>query len=151
MVVGNLLLIARLLDVVTDLAIAAEDEQPRWLIDVIAERSGGQHARAGRCWSSPTPIELRRGQRGPVRERERGGGPDVDCGDGDHCTDDLCNSGICSNPDNGTCNCQVDGDCDDGNVCTDDLCDPVGGESHTPNVLSCTDNDACADSQCHGG
>ena len=53
---------------------------------------------------------------------------DIDCDDGDVCTDDLCDSadGSCSNP-------PFPSDwCNDGDPCTDDSCDPLLGCVNAP-------------------
>ena len=95
----------------------------------------------------------------------------LDCDDGDPCSDDACVQGGCSNTprncavDNkclaGFCNANANGacevipvSCDDSNVCTDDSCDPIVGCTHTvtnnppePTEASCADN---ADNDCDG-
>jgi uncharacterized repeat protein (TIGR01451 family) len=69
--------------------------------------------------------------------------------DGDLCTTDACDSGVC-----------VQGgpvDPDDGNPCTDDSCDPDTGVSNDPNTdpcddgNACTSGDVCADGACTSG
>jgi hypothetical protein len=52
---------------------------------------------------------------------------DVDCSDGNECTEDVCDraDGSCSNP---------DVDCSDGNECTQDVCDSADGSCSNPNV-----------------
>jgi len=79
---------------------------------------------------------------------------DVDCDDGNECTEDLCDpaDGTCDNPaetDGTMCDfegvggicmsgvCEDAGlcdgiDCSDGNECTEDLCDPVDGSCDNP-------------------
>ena len=73
-----------------------------------------------------------------------------ECLDGDVCTTgDQCDEGVCSPA--GTL------DCDDGNPCTDDSCDPKIGCVHTANAADCDDGNACTDGdvckagQCVGG
>lgn len=57
----------------------------------------------------------------------------ADCGDGNACTQDVCNAdGSCSNP---------PVSCDDGDACTLDTCDPEGGCS---SVNQCPDCDEAA-------
>lgn len=89
----------------------------------------------------------------PVTCHEAGLCDDVDCDDGNECTDDQCNlvNGTCINDpvqdglecDDGAGRCwngecvEIDLcegiDCDDGNECTDDACDPNDGScSNTP-------------------
>ncbi len=42
--------------------------------------------------------------------------------------------------------------CDDGNPCTNDTCAPVVGCTHTPNLLACSDGNACTYKDfCNGG
>jgi hypothetical protein len=87
----------------------------------------------------------------------------VDCDDGNECTDDVCDptDGSCSNSavDDGTeCNggageCSagvcvaidlcVEADCDDGNECTDDVCDATDG--------SCSNSAVDDGTECNGG
>ena len=67
------------------------------------------------------------------------------CDDGDACTTgDICGGGAC-----------IPGlqlTCDDSNVCTNDLCDPILGCEFVPNVLDCSDRDACTSGDvCAGG
>jgi len=89
-------------------------------------------------------------------------GPQLDCDDGNACTDDSCgeselcvhlaNEGPCD--DGNACSvgdhcvggaCQTVGEltCDDGNLCTDDVCDPGMGCLFESNTLPCSDGDAC--------
>jgi hypothetical protein len=92
-------------------------------------------------------------------------------GDGNPCTDDICDgAGTCIHPANaapcddgtactigdacqdGTCVPGVLLDCDDSNVCTDDRCDPGAGCVNTNNSASCDDGDACTTGDvCSGG
>jgi hypothetical protein len=87
---------------------------------------------------------------------------DVDCSDGNECTEDVCDSadGSCSNPnetDGTACDFSGEGgicmsgmcedevlcngvDCSDGNDCTEDLCDPADGSCSNPNE---TDGEVC--------
>ena len=97
------------------------------------------------------------------------------CGDGNPCTDDLCegaggcnhvvlNGGECADGDvctvadhcdNGICVGQPVV-CDDGNPCTDDLCDGLGGCTTDNNTALCDDldpctvNDQCKEGSCSG-
>jgi hypothetical protein len=69
-----------------------------------------------------------------------------DCGDGNTCTDDICNpSGECNNPNN-TAACETDN-----NPCTNDVC--AGGScTHPFNTNSCDDGIFCTrTSQCQMG
>jgi outer membrane protein OmpA-like peptidoglycan-associated protein len=96
------------------------------------------------------------------------GGSQVDCSDGDQCTEDLCDSTTgCSNPiaedldcDDGLfCSvgetCSVDGSCEgtlgciDGNPCTIDSCDEVGDQCiFTPDEgAQCDDGNTCTESE----
>jgi len=98
-------------------------------------------------------------------------GDQLDCDDGNVCTDDLCNAlagcvhsnNVADCDDNNTCttgdSC-VDGkcvgagamDCDDDNSCTKDICLPDGGCAHEENMLPCSDGDACTvGDKCEGG
>ncbi len=97
---------------------------------------------------------------------------DMDCNDGNVCTDDSCdpNTG-CQHTDN-TASCDdnnactvgdvcADGactagttplNCDDSNVCTTDSCDQATGCQHTDNTAPCDDGNACTvDDVCAGG
>jgi len=88
-----------------------------------------------------------------------------DCDDGNECTEDICDDGLCENPDvadNTPCD---DGDacteadtcisgvceggpplyCNDGNVCTDDSCDSSSGCVYPANTASCDDGNACTE------
>jgi hypothetical protein len=82
------------------------------------------------------------------------------CNDGNACSVDSCQAGVCSHS-AGSCDdgnaCTTDvcdlalgcrstpttGSCDDGNPCTADLCDPQLGCRSTPVVGSCDDGNAC--------
>jgi len=100
----------------------------------------------------------------------------LDCGDGDVCTDDLCDKdkgcfhqfnkapcedgSKCTEKDTCSAGACVPGtapDCDDKNICTADSCDPTAGCQHVANALpcddgdACTTGDACADAACVGG
>jgi hypothetical protein len=46
--------------------------------------------------------------------------------DGSACTSDVCNSGQCTHPDNGTCECLNANDCNDQIACTTDTCSGAG-------------------------
>jgi hypothetical protein len=92
------------------------------------------------------------------------GAGQVDCGDDNPCTDNicdpadgcvstlneaLCNDGdICSTDDHchlGDCIGAGELPCDDGNACTDDSCDPNIGCQFTVNNGACDDADPCTD------
>jgi subtilisin family serine protease len=64
---------------------------------------------------------------------------DSDCDDGDSCTQDSCNGGVCSN---------VPPNCDDGDACTNDFC---SGGSCTTSPVNCDDGDACTTDSCDSG
>ena len=57
---------------------------------------------------------------------------DADCDDGDACTTDTCNAGVCSS---------TDVSCDDKNLCTIDWCDPFTGCVNMPKW--CSPGEAC--------
>jgi hypothetical protein len=62
-----------------------------------------------------------------------------DCGDGNACTQDVCNEdGTCSHPALS---------CDDGNACTTESCDPASGCQSAPVV--CNDHNACTTDSCN--
>jgi len=90
------------------------------------------------------------------------GGAPLACGDGNPCTDDLCDPLTgCEHPPNQLpCddeNACTTGDtcagggcvggaplvCGDSNLCTDDLCHTLTGCEYPPNQLPCDDGDAC--------
>jgi hypothetical protein len=93
---------------------------------------------------------------------------DVDCSDGNDCTEDVCDpaDGSCSNPNEtdgevcdasgnpGTCQTGVcvglceDVVCSDDNDCTEDVCDPADGSCSFPNE---TDDTVCEFSSGVGG
>ena len=96
---------------------------------------------------------------------------DVDCGDDNECTDDVCNgtdgcdqvllSGVpcfdddaCTDDDHceaGVC-IGLEKACNDGNVCTDDDCDPAEGCSHVDNQAECDDDgNTCTLNLCEDG
>ncbi|MBM4354850.1 MAG: hypothetical protein FJ109_13855 [Deltaproteobacteria bacterium] len=99
------------------------------------------------------------------------GGTQVNCNDGNPCTDDLCDpaTGCAHNPNAVPCSdgnacttgdvcggggCVAPGflDCDDGNPCTDDSCNPATGCIHKPNAVPCSDGNACTTGDvCTGG
>ena len=103
------------------------------------------------------------------------GGGDVNCDDGNPCTDDSCDSGSgCSHIPNGascddgnectindacvgaTCSGGGPSDCNDKNPCTDDGCTPGEGCTHDANSVPCNDldpctlSDICFESSCTG-
>ncbi|MFT7624924.1 MAG: hypothetical protein ACI9WU_004115, partial [Myxococcota bacterium] len=85
----------------------------------------------------------------------------VDCSDGNPCTDDVCTTGLCTNPPNAapcddgepctefdTCgagSCMSGGPvlCDDFNGCTDDVCAPGVGCQPIFNANPCDDGNIC--------
>lgn len=87
---------------------------------------------------------------------------EVDCDDGNSCTDDSCyaalgcvnvagnaqcnDSNTCTTNDtciNGACKGVDQLGCDDLNPCTTDSCDPIAGCVHTQNSEPCTDGNSC--------
>ncbi|MBW2289472.1 MAG: sulfatase-like hydrolase/transferase, partial [Deltaproteobacteria bacterium] len=95
---------------------------------------------------------------------------DADCDDLNACTDDICDQGECSNPNNtdscddgdactdgdvcdsGSCNAGGPLACDDANGCTDNGCNPASGCEYTNNTVPCDNGDACtSDDTCGGG
>lgn len=60
------------------------------------------------------------------------------CDDGNPCTDDLCDEGVCV---------RFLISCEDFNACTLDSCDPATGCVHVP-VVVCNDGNACTVDQC---
>jgi len=97
-------------------------------------------------------------------------GVDVNCNDGNPCTDDLCVPGkgcqyvpnqapcedgsVCTLNDlcgSGKCQPVKPLSCDDGNPCSDDSCDPLAGCSHKANQAPCDDDNPCTvGDQCEG-
>lgn len=65
---------------------------------------------------------------------------DADCVEGNTCTVDVCESGVCVHDVLENC-CTSDVDCIDGNACTTDLCNPILGEC----VHQVVDNETCCD------
>ncbi len=61
---------------------------------------------------------------------------DVDCGDGDLCTIDVCTDGACNH---------TPVDCSDGDLCTDDVC--TDGQCSNP-AVDCDDANACTADAC---
>ena len=98
-------------------------------------------------------------------------GPQLDCDDGNVCTDDSCdqtgacvhapNKSPCSDGnactagdhcDGGTCIFAGLEGCNDDNVCTADSCDPSQGCLHLLNTAPCDDEDVCTTGDhCHLG
>jgi len=89
------------------------------------------------------------------------------CSDGNDCTADICENGVCSNPysskscddldpctQNDWCvagNCAgSEITCDDGNVCTDDACDSTDFGHPCDTDESCGDGGICENGQCLG-
>jgi len=67
-------------------------------------------------------------------------GDGILCGDGNACTNDVCNGATgCSHVNNAAA-------CNDSNVCTDDSCNPASGCFHTTNTAACIDGNACTKS-----
>ncbi|MCH7564413.1 MAG: hypothetical protein IH968_11380 [Gemmatimonadetes bacterium] len=60
---------------------------------------------------------------------------DSDCNDGDVCTTDSCDAGLCNAAAIDGC-CNADADCDDADECTDDVC--------VDNVCDYTPIDGCS-------
>jgi hypothetical protein len=104
------------------------------------------------------------------------GGSDINCNDGNSCTDDSCVPETGCTYTNNQASCH-DGDfctiqdvcsggeciggpalvCDDGNACTEDLCDALGGCTHVlldgpvcDDANECTEMDICLDGLCVG-
>ncbi|MFH1531664.1 MAG: hypothetical protein ABIK09_13140 [Pseudomonadota bacterium] len=90
------------------------------------------------------------------------GGSELNCGDGNLCTDDSCNAvagcqhannsldcddnNTCTTGDvctGGTCKGSGSLECDDANPCTKDICLPEGGCGHENLEGACSDNNAC--------
>ena len=110
------------------------------------------------------------------QEGQCAGGVDINCNDGNQCTDDLCNpeTGCATEPHLGSCDdgdeCTLEDECVDGscmggkqancndyNPCTEDSCDPASGCLHQPADGACEDGnfcttgDHCADGACAPG
>jgi len=62
--------------------------------------------------------------------------------DGDICTDDVCDNGSCTHPNN-TAPCDDGNACTVGDVCSGDVCVPGGS------ALNCDDSDPCTDDSCN--
>jgi len=67
---------------------------------------------------------------------------DAHCDDGEACTDDTCNSGICV---------FIDVHCDDGEACTDDTCNNGTCVFTNDDTNTCTDGNDCTDDSCSSG
>jgi hypothetical protein len=100
---------------------------------------------------------------------------DIECGDGDECTEDSCDpsvgclhlpltgtecvdGNVCTladHCDDGVC-AGTTIDCDDNDPCTEDTCDPTGGCDYQFGTAECDDSDPCtaddlcAEGECHG-
>ncbi len=61
-----------------------------------------------------------------------------ECQDGDACTSDVCDDGVCVN---------APISCDDGSACTTDSCNPSSGCVNTP--ITCNDGDSCTTDSCN--
>jgi len=99
------------------------------------------------------------------------GSKDIDCEDGDACTDHTCLSASGCKQSHNTSKCDDDNECTladvcekgkcagpdprpcvDGNVCTDDGCDPKTGCLYANNEGDCNDGDQCTkDDYCMSG
>jgi hypothetical protein len=67
------------------------------------------------------------------------------CGDGDLCTLDSCEGGVCINAPIASCDgCTSDEDCDDGNACTENLCYNNPGSPGEWDCHSCGLGEECA-------
>jgi cysteine-rich repeat protein len=102
---------------------------------------------------------------------ECGGSDQLNCNDGNDCTDDACSPQVgctftpnqngcddgnaCTTVDScntGSCKGSAPAQCSDNNVCTEDLCDALLGCIHVNNSDSCSDGNACtAEDLCQGG
>ncbi len=108
--------------------------------------------------------------------QERECSRDSDCDDGDLCTGETCDDGVCKSlaePDGGACisgvgapgrceggacredQCSVDADCDDQNACSADRCDAglcahVAADGACDDGNAATDGDTCSYGQCVG-
>jgi hypothetical protein len=86
--------------------------------------------------------------------------------DGDLCTTDTCDDGICTNtpvtcddgnactteacnPSNGQCETTDEVVCDDGNECTTEECNTTTGQCETTDVVVCDDGNACTSELCN--
>lgn len=103
------------------------------------------------------------------------GGEEMDCDDGNDCTEEACVDGVCEyasladgapcsdgdwctgddHCESGTCVGQVIRDCDDQDPCTDDVCTETDCDHFFNNVPcddgdACTENDACYLGTCSG-
>jgi hypothetical protein len=124
------------------------------------------------------PTVLLCGCEAGIIQGPAGAGPecnkDSECDDGNVCTDDGCDQGVCRHTnnqakcddgqtcsledacENGICVGAGAVGCDDNNPCTTDGCSDQNGCTHVPNTLSCDDGnactqaDACSDGACAG-
>ena len=76
----------------------------------------------------------------------------VECADGDACTNDVCVANGCKNTFMPGC-CKANGDCDDGDFCTEDTCqNNVCFNAPIPDCckvdLECSDGNACTSDKC---
>lgn len=75
---------------------------------------------------------------------------DMDCDDGDACTQDYCVDNACQHDQIPSC-CNNSGECDDSNPCTDDAC-VNNACAYIDNSDACDDGDSCtSDDTCAGG
>ena len=76
---------------------------------------------------------------------------DVDCEDGNVCTENYCTDNKCETFPVSDC-CKVDTDCNDSNPCTTDSCDQATGVCQTvPVAGTCDDGNACTLDTCFEG
>lgn len=98
------------------------------------------------------------GSAGSIGMAGGGGNPQcvtgAECSDGNPCTDDVCTSGVCSNPvgaPSASCQCNIDTDCTNGTQCSDAAC--VNHQCvTTPNSNACPDDgNPCTENVCSAG
>ena len=85
---------------------------------------------------------------------------DADCDDGNGCTTDTCDGGVCTYATIADCvPCATAADCDDGNGCTTDTCSANGACEHLARegcipcatAADCDDLNPCTTDTCTGG
>ncbi|MBM4387630.1 MAG: lamin tail domain-containing protein, partial [Deltaproteobacteria bacterium] len=70
---------------------------------------------------------------------------DAECADGNICTNDFCDLGVCKNPWKQGC-CLTNADCNDNDICTSDVCfTQTNTCTHSPITNCCTTDAQCAD------